>query len=229
LRASLASARRLARIAVVTNPDTPRTPAGWYPDPEGVQRQRWWDGERWTADVAPLSATQPYTGARPQLTAPAGADWNTPWIWILLVLPFLPMIPLLFLDWSAVTAVDPDTLSSDLDRQLALYTSPAYLTSLIGGWLAWALAVVLAYLDFKALRDRGVPAPFHWAWAFLSSVVYAIGRGIVTNRRMGKGIVVMWVAIALLVLSIGIGFTIAGMVIAEVFSQLPELSELPSS
>jgi Protein of unknown function (DUF2510) len=213
----------------VTNSGTPNTPAGWYPDPEGLQRQRWWDGQRWTTDVAPLAAAQPYTGARPQQTAPAGTDWNTPWIWLMLVLPLLPMIPLLFLDWSSFLALDPDTLDTDLESQLAIYTSPAYLASLIGGWLAWALAVVLAYLDFKTLRDRGVPAPFHWAWAILSPYVYGIGRGVVTNRRTGKGIVVMWVTIALLVLGIVLGFVIAGIVIGTVFSQLPELSELPAS
>ncbi|MFC0680934.1 DUF2510 domain-containing protein [Lysobacter korlensis] len=213
----------------MTNPETPNPPAGWYPDPEGLQRQRWWDGQRWTADVAPLSAPQPYTGARPQLTAPAGTDWNTPWIWLVLFLPLLPAIPLLFVDWSALTAIDPNTLESDLDRQFAVYTSPAYLASVLGGWLAWGLAVVFAYLDFKTLRDRGVPSPFHWAWAFLSSVVYAIGRGVVTNRRMGKGMVVVWVAVGLIVLGIALGFTIAAMVIGSVFSQLPELSELPTS
>jgi uncharacterized RDD family membrane protein YckC len=26
--------------------------AGWYPDPRGEKRLRWWDGEGWTADTA---------------------------------------------------------------------------------------------------------------------------------------------------------------------------------
>ena len=206
----------------MTNPEHVRTPAGWYPDPEGLQRQRYWDGERWTSDVAPPTAPQPYTGARPQLTAPPGTGWNTPWIWLVLLLPLLPAIPLLFLDWSAFLAVDPDTLETDLESQLAIYTSPAYLTSVIGGWLAWALSVVFAYLDFKTLRDRGVPAPFHWAWAFLSSVVYAIGRGVVTNRRMGKGIVVVWVAVGVILVGIILGIVIGAMAIGAVFSQLPD-------
>jgi hypothetical protein len=30
-------------------------PAGWYPDPEQVQTQRYWDGERWTDQRAPLA------------------------------------------------------------------------------------------------------------------------------------------------------------------------------
>lgn len=28
--------------------DSPRAPAGWYPDPEGFGQQRYWDGSRWT-------------------------------------------------------------------------------------------------------------------------------------------------------------------------------------
>jgi hypothetical protein len=204
----------------VTNSEIARTPAGWYPDPEGVQRQRWWDGEKWTADVAPV-APQPYSVDRPRLSAPAGTDWNTPWIWLVLFVPLLPILPLLLLDWSLLVDIDPGSLEPDLDSQFAIYTSPAYLASVIGGWLAWALAVLFAFLDWKTLRDRGVSSPFHWAWAFLSSLVYAIGRGIVTNSRMGKGIVVVWVAIGTIVLGILFGFVIAATVIGAVFSELP--------
>jgi hypothetical protein len=31
-----------------------QTPAGWYPDPQMASTQRYWDGERWTEQVAPL-------------------------------------------------------------------------------------------------------------------------------------------------------------------------------
>jgi hypothetical protein len=189
------------------------------------QRQRWWDGEQWTTDVAPMSAPQPYTVDRTQLKAPAGTDWNTPWIWILLFLPLLPALSVFFVDWSQLLDVDAGTL----DSQLALYTSPAYLTSVLGGWLTYALSVVIAYLDFKTLRDRGVPAPFHWAWAFLGSIVYAVGRGIVTNRRTGKGMVVVWVAIAVIVIGLILGGITTAIVLNTVFSQLPDLYDAPTS
>jgi Protein of unknown function (DUF2510) len=213
----------------VTNPQAPRTPAGWYPDPDGVQRQCWWDGEKWTADVAPLSEPQPYSVDRQQLSAPPGTDWNTPWIWLLLFLLPLPSLSLFFLDWSQAFEIDPVTMRPDLDRQLAFFTSPAYLFALIGGLLSWALSLVLSYLDFKTLRDRGVPSPFHWAWSFLNPYVYAIGRGVVTNRRIGKGLAVVWVAVGILVLGLILGFVLAAMIFGAVFSQLPELSELPTS
>lgn len=31
---------------------TTRLPAGWYPDPEGDNQRRWWDGHEWTQYTA---------------------------------------------------------------------------------------------------------------------------------------------------------------------------------
>lgn len=39
-------------------------PPGWYPDPDQVATQRFWDGEHWTDQRAPLSQS-------------AGVAWNT--------------------------------------------------------------------------------------------------------------------------------------------------------
>src|SRR5690606_7441957 len=33
---------------------TTRLPAGWYPDPEGGNQRRWWDGQEWTQYTAEL-------------------------------------------------------------------------------------------------------------------------------------------------------------------------------
>lgn len=30
------------------------TPPGWYPDPKMANTQRYWDGERWTDNAAPM-------------------------------------------------------------------------------------------------------------------------------------------------------------------------------
>jgi len=57
---------------------TTRLPAGWYPDPDGGDQRRWWDGQEWTQYTAdfqrPTSVdelvlvpqvTEPDTKARP--------------------------------------------------------------------------------------------------------------------------------------------------------------------
>lgn len=188
---------------------------GWYPDPNDAGQQRWWDGAQWTGHVAGRSAQQP------ALTAPAGTDWRTPWIWLVLILPLLPILPALFIDWSALFRIDPDTLEPDPATQFAILGSPAYWLSVLGGWVAYGLAVVFAYLDWKELRRRGVPSPFHWAWTFLSSYVYGIGRGVVVQRRTGSGIVVTWAAIAILALGLVLGVVISVLAVAAVFAQVP--------
>jgi len=34
----------------------PQPPAGWYPDPDGAPTQRYFDGKKWTDQLAPLAA-----------------------------------------------------------------------------------------------------------------------------------------------------------------------------
>jgi hypothetical protein len=45
-------------------PPTPQGIApGWYPDPNGLPAQRWWDGMAWTESTAPVNGNQ--SAARP--------------------------------------------------------------------------------------------------------------------------------------------------------------------
>ena len=62
----------------------------------------------------------------------------------------------------------------------------------------------------RELKKRGVQQPFHWAFAFLTSIVYVIGRSVVVKRRTGGGLAPLWVYIVELILSfiIGIIFTV---------------------
>lgn len=36
-----------------------RLPAGWYPDPDGADHRRWWDGKTWTQHTAPFQRPAP--------------------------------------------------------------------------------------------------------------------------------------------------------------------------
>ncbi|MHA6670273.1 DUF2510 domain-containing protein [Homoserinimonas sp. A447] len=53
---------------------TTRLPAGWYPDPEGGNRRRWWDGQEWTqytADFQRPTSVDELT-LEPPIDAPSG-------------------------------------------------------------------------------------------------------------------------------------------------------------
>lgn len=196
------------------------TPAGWYPDPENAAQSRWWDGTRWTDNRAALQPTiaTPYSADVANLKAPEGTQWNTVWIWILVFLPYLSSLSIFTIDWSRAFDV-----SSPMGADLALMTSPGYLISILAGWGTWGIFVWFAYLDWRELKNRGVPKPFHWAWGFLT-VVYTIGRSVVVRRRTGRGISPMWVTIITYVL-----FTIAmlvfiGFMVTSLVASIPNIS-----
>ena len=174
-------------------------PAGWYPEPSGAEGQRWWDGTRWTEYATPLAAPTssaqqypPYDGmAQPRV--PDGTAVDTVWIWLIVALPVLALIPLFFYD------VEGYMLASMTDptAEQRMYLDPMYLTSAALGWLSYGALVFFAYLDVVALRKLGYARQFHWAWTFLSSLVYVIGRSVVVKRQAGRGWAPMWVAIGL--------------------------------
>ncbi|BDZ44795.1 DUF2510 domain-containing protein [Naasia aerilata] len=220
----------------MSTPDSP--PAGWYADPENPRQLRWWDGRVWTEHLSAIQAPgaaattsaasttsattgTPDAGAAQQLSAPAGTDWKTPWIWLVLFLPLVGLLPVLFVPWADVVRIDPATGQPDPDAALRLLTSPAFLLSTFLPFLLYALSVLFSYLDWRELSRRRIAAPFHWAWAFLGNSVYPIGRGVVVQRRTGRGAIVTWLAIALIVLSILIGTGLAVWISVTALSQVP--------
>ena len=211
--------------------------AGWYPDPAGTPRTRWWDGSRWTenysAPAAPVATTpwsspaggatsggapaaypsmQPY-GAVPALKAPEGTSPSTPFVWLIALLPVislaLAIAQLVTIDELVATTLDADGTS----------ITPFDLLNYGVSLLLAAATVLFAFFDARTLAARGVPRPFHWAWsffAFLFYPLYLFGRAIVINRRTGSGlagialpIVYLIANIAIFFVAIGIGFQAA--------------------
>jgi uncharacterized membrane protein YqaE (UPF0057 family) len=230
--------------------DNSTTPAaGWYPDPAGTPRTRWWDGTRWTenysAPTAEAAATpwstpagtagqaptvvggapsaypgmQPY-GAAPALKAPEGTSPSTPFIWVLALLPLVTIIQ------SIVQLVTIDELVAAALADSGVSYTPLDLVTTGVSLLLAAAVVVLAFFDARALAARGVPRPFHWAWSFfalVSAPVYMIGRSIVVRRRVGSGLAPMFVNLALILIGFVLGIVAAVIVTTRIFESIPGL------
>lgn len=184
------------------------TPPGWYPDPAGTGRLRWWDGAAWTeqfsAQYPPSPYTVPYAAAsyqpqRPQIGSETPV--YNPLIWTITLLPLLTMVFLLlwnpefrviYVGSRGTATVDPSSVFT-----------PAYFLLVFSGFLTYAASVLLAYFDSERLKRDGVVRPFHWAWSFLSGMVYVIGRSVIVGKvAPGRGLVPIWVLIGVICLSI---------------------------
>ncbi len=175
--------------------------AGWYPEPNGTGGQRWWDGTAWTEyatprvapPAPPVAEYAPYDGGTTQARVPEGTPVDTVWIWLIVALPVVALIPFFMWDFEGYLLRS----MTDPTAQVSIYLDPMYLAQVVLGWLGYGAAVWFAYLDRAALKRLGYTRQFHWAWAFLSSLVYVIGRSVVVKRQAGRGSAPMWVAIAL--------------------------------
>ena len=206
--------------------DANAVPPGWYPDANAPGHQRWWDGTQWTDHVqAPYSTAQSYAA----LKAPAGTKTGTVWIWLIVLLPLLGYSAFFLIDWkSYIDSVVESSVTSTLggtpssySASLALYSSPGYLLSQGLSFVIYALTVVFAALDVRELKRRGVPQPFHWAFSFLTTIVYIIGRSVVVKRRTGGGMAPLWIYIGEMVLGLIAGVVLAALLIQYMAAALP--------
>ncbi len=159
-------------------------------------------------------APQPYGTAASAPASAARANVNTPWIWLIALMPIIPIIANALIDYSPLILADPADPAAQFDAQFAVYTSPAYLIGGFGGFLVYGLSVLFAFLDRRELLRRSIDRPFHWAWTFLTPIVYSIGRAVIVRRRTGTGYAPMVAAIGVYVLGVVIaGFTVAAFLI----------------
>lgn len=198
----------------MTEPTTPAAaPAGWYPSAPGSPELRWWDGTQWTNHSHTLGVDSGQA-----LTAPAGTSSNTVWIWIFALLPLVQLaeIPLIATLYARIFSVD---LRNPTALMAAEYAPGSGYWAIQGiGVLLYAIYVVLGLLDYRSLRSRGVPRPFHWAWSFLSAIVYMIGRTVVVRRRTGSGLAPLWVNIASLLVAIISSIAVLAPIVAAAVS-----------
>ena len=143
-----------------------------------------------------------------------GVSTNTPWIWLAILLPLIPTVGIVAVDWEAYL------LASAIDPVAATF-SPVLLTLTVLGWVTVALHIVFAFLDQRALTARGIDRPFSWFWSFTVLVVgpfvYPIGRAIVAKRRTGAGLAPLFVTIAgILVTVVVVSWVVVAAVIASI-------------
>ncbi|MDQ1580927.1 MAG: hypothetical protein QOD05_1702 [Microbacteriaceae bacterium] len=192
---------------------TPATPPAWYPDPADATRLRWWDGGQWTAHLHDPSLAQQPVVSTPTV-GPQTPVYNG-FIWAIVLLPLLSSIAFLTFDMNGYAI---RSLSGE--RGVSLATVPY---SLIG-WAIYLVIPLLAYFDRRRLQRDGYVRPFHWAWAFLNSAVYVIGRSVVVKRRSGRGIAPIWIWAAVVLVSIAIAVIKTAGAVATIVSTVPVTS-----
>ncbi len=191
------------------------TPAGWYPDPADPSRSRWWNGSAWAdgpaapASAASYPAAPAYPSAPPvpgASAAPAGVKTDTVWIWLAIAAGTLPFLTIFLIDWEGyiqTMARMSSGATSDVSG-IGRFMASILLVSLVG-YVGIGASVLFSWLDWRELKRRGIPRPFHWGFAFFALVisigVYVIGRTVVLRRDAGKGhLVPLWVWIIATVL-----------------------------
>lgn len=181
-----------------------QTPAGWYPDANGVMR--WWDGTKWTEQTQYPNAGTATQLERPRL--PEGTKVDTVWTWIVALasfatIPFVFMIDMRGFIEATLRAVELDNPDLAVEATLAFFGS-IMLISLVS-LVATVLTIIAAYRDHKHLVSVGVQRPFHWAFSFLILVIgifiYLIGRHVVLRKVTRTAGWPLWIHLALLVAS----------------------------
>ncbi|MFC8038952.1 DUF2510 domain-containing protein [Paenarthrobacter sp. NPDC057355] len=165
-------------------PEPTTTPApGWYADASDPRYYRWWDGTAWTEHVGPPAS--PLLNQRPALS-PGTPVYNA-FAWGIAGLPLLPAVSALA--WNPQIRFLTSRTGDPVPDPSSVLDSGYFL---IMGSLAfvYVASIVLAFFDHRGLKSKGVVRPFHWAWAFMymGSVVYMIGRTVVVNKvAPGRG------------------------------------------
>lgn len=122
---------------------------------------------------------------------------GTPWAWLLALAPVVSALALqpalIGFQQAAASSADGRASQQSVNLVMLGFTLNLGVTFLLIG-----VSGLLAFLDQRGLRQRGIDRPFPWGWGFLYGV-YLIGRTIVLRRRTGRGAAPLVLAAALLV------------------------------
>lgn len=192
----------------------PATPAGWYPEPTGLPLQRWWDGSRWTEHLHDPSLE--VYGATAKPIVGAGTPVYNVYIWLVVALPLVSVARLLTYDMRGAV------LGSRVGPSLIF--DPGYLLSTLLSWSLYLGTVAVAFFDWRKLTRDGFVRPFHWAFAFITPAVYAIGRSVIVNRRAGRGLAPLWACVAVIAISLVVTIVKVSEAMSAVLQSMPGLT-----
>jgi hypothetical protein len=140
----------------------------------------------------------------PRPRIPEHVPTDTVFVWILALLPLVALpITLLYQPQLRYEVVGPSGIRTVDPR--SIYTAGYFL---LQGFsvLLYAAEVVFAFLDHRVLKRRGVVRPFPWPWAFLSPIVYLIGRFVIVRKvAPARPLWPLWVGIAVFVIGAVVG------------------------
>ncbi len=146
-------------------------------------------------DPAPEPMYSGYAGRVTTAVAEHDIDTNTGQSWIMTLIPvYTLMVGLLML--LSGSAIKPTMLAIAL-----LYGVP----HIVG--------IILAILDYRVLRYRGMDRPAHWLWSILGAPVYLIARLTKTVRVSGQGFGPLITLLVLGTVSIGSALAAPGLII----------------
>jgi hypothetical protein len=165
----------------------------WHADPEGGPGLRWWDGTQWTSSVMGPAELGPPV----QQPLAAGTVVYTVPIWVIVFLPLLSTLAVLLFPVGSLASI----FDAQASGQLQTFDPSTMLRNLLS-LLIYGATITLAYADRRTLLRAGYVRPFHWAWAFLSTGVYVVGRSIIVQRRIGRGLTPIWVWVAVTMLGV---------------------------
>jgi hypothetical protein len=195
---------------------------GWYADPTGLAGVRWWDGGQWTAHTAPLPATAPGAPGAGRPLLPETTPVYTPFIWLVTLLPLVSAVTI----WFYRPAIPSPSTGLRYPGSYVTDTfTPGYFLILGTGVVVYAISVVFAYLDHRELARRGVVRPFHWAWEFLSPIVYVIGRSVIVRSvAKPRGLAPIWTLIAVFVVNIVVSSVWSAVLVGSLAEQFSSVS-----
>jgi len=176
---------------------------GWYPDPSGSSMKQWWTGTEWTGQRYD-PALEAY-GATPPAFAGRGTTVDNTLLWAIVLLPIASLIAQMQFDTTAYLA---RSLGSDTP-----VVDPMYVLIQLLGFGILAASIVMAFLDYRRLSRLGVARPFHWAWTFLYSGIYVIGRTVIVRRRVGGSLkpVAVWAGLLAITTIVSVAKAFAAM------------------